>query len=96
MLRSFADRNFYLVTIILAAVLIQSVILFYYLILVTHRISGPIYVISRHIDEILEGHHPEFRALRDKDEFKEFYEKFILMVEKMERERKKREYFLLT
>jgi hypothetical protein len=38
----------------------------------------------------MDGHHPEFRALRDKDEFREFYEKFILMVEKMEREQREK------
>jgi len=84
-LENSARRNFYLITVILAAVLAQCAVLYFYLIRLTHRISGPIYVISRHIEEILEGHHPEFRALRDRDEFKEFYEKFIEMVEKQSR-----------
>ena len=86
-LRRGAERNFRLITLILAAVLIQCAVLYFYLIRVTHRISGPIYVISRYINEIMEGHHPDFRALRDKDEFREFYAKFIEMVEKLERER---------
>jgi len=86
-LQDSAKRNFYLISLILAAVLIQSVVLYFYLIRVTHRISGPIYVISRYIEQIMEGRHPEFRALRDKDEFKEFYAKFVEMVEKLEKER---------
>jgi len=86
-LQDSARRNFYLISLILAAVLIQSVVLYFYLIRVTHRISGPIYVISRHMEQIMEGRHPEFRALRDKDEFKEFYAKFVEMVEKLEKEK---------
>lgn len=85
-LQDSARRNFYLITLILAAVLIQSAVLYFYLIRLTHRISGPIYVLSRHIEEIMEGRRPEFRALRDKDEFKEFYAKFVDMVEKLEKE----------
>ena len=43
--------------------------------------SGPIFLMSRYIDDIIKGEYPIVRALREKDEFKEFYEKFTEMVE---------------
>jgi len=81
LLKSFVRQNLKLITVIIVIVFIQSVVLFFYLISITHRISGPIYVISRHIQDIAEGKEPQYRELRDKDEFKEFYEKFWEMAE---------------
>lgn len=43
---------------------------------ITHRICGPLTVIGQYLREIARGHLPETRALRDKDEFKDFYEIF--------------------
>jgi sensor histidine kinase YesM len=78
------DRNFLLVSVIIAVVLLQVVILYFFLIRLTHRISGPIYVISRHIEDIISGKEPELRGLRDKDELQEFYEKFAEMIRKVD------------
>ncbi len=50
-------------------------------ILITHRIAGPIFIISRYIDSITDGKIPETRPLRKKDELKEFFEKFNRMLE---------------
>lgn len=49
-------------------------------ILITHRIAGPIFIISRYIDSITEGKIPETRPLRKKDELKEFFDKFNRML----------------
>ena len=46
-------------------------------IIVTHRMVGPLYVMSRFMLELKEGRLPKMRALRQKDEFKEFYEVFV-------------------
>ncbi len=78
------DRNFLLISVIIAVVLLQVIILYIFLIRLTHRISGPIYVISRHIEDIMNGRKPELRGLRDNDELKEFYEKFAGMIEKVD------------
>lgn len=78
------NRNFLLVSIIIAVVLLQAVALYIFLIRLTHRISGPIYVISKHIEEIISGKEPELRGLRNKDELKEFYEKFAEMIKKVD------------
>ncbi|MCX7957878.1 MAG: methyl-accepting chemotaxis protein [Deltaproteobacteria bacterium] len=50
-------------------------------ILITHRIAGPIFIISRYVDSISEGKIPETRPLRKKDELKEFFDKFSKMLD---------------
>lgn len=82
LLYSFAKQNFHLITLILSVVFAQGFLLYFYLLKLTHRISGPIYVMTRHIEDIMEGREPHFRELRDKDEFKEFYQKFVRLAEK--------------
>ncbi len=42
----------------------------------THRVSGPIFVIGRWLDEVADGRVPKIRALRKKDEFKQFHASF--------------------
>lgn len=49
-------------------------------ILITHRIAGPIFIISRYIDSLTDGKIPETRPLRKKDELKEFFDKFNRML----------------
>jgi hypothetical protein len=72
--------NRVLLASILAIILFESIVLFIILIRKTHRISGPIYVISNFMKDIIEGRDPKLRPLRDKDELKEFYELFQDMV----------------
>ncbi len=63
-------------------VLAQGVFLYFMLIRKTHRISGPIYVISNYMKQITEGKIPEHvRKLRKNDELQEFYDIFAKMVE---------------
>ncbi len=87
LLDSFAIQNFHLITIIFVIVLVQGILLYYYLLQLTHRISGPIYVISTHIKDIMDGKEPEFRELREKDQFKDLYDQFIKMSERIKQER---------
>jgi len=58
-------------------------ILFTRLIRYTHRISGPIYLMTLYGNEILNGGKPKMRNLRDKDDFVEFYNLFRKMGEKI-------------
>ena len=55
--------------------LLLGVFLFFYLIKITHRISGPIFVMKRYLQTMIEGKSPEFRPLRDGDEFSELFDK---------------------
>lgn len=76
LLQDLIGRNRMIITVMIITAVLLSITLYYYLINLTHRISGPIYVLTRHMDEIMAGRKPDFRELRKNDEFKEFYEQF--------------------
>lgn len=81
--------NIALLAAILVIIVIESIALYIILIRQTHRVSGPIYVISNFMREIIEGKKPNLRPLRSKDELKDFYELFKEMVAAIhEREKK--------
>ncbi|MFH0976063.1 MAG: hypothetical protein V1874_09805 [Spirochaetota bacterium] len=58
---------------IIAMIIIQSVIIFLIFILITHRISGPLYVMANYLKEVREGKNPVARPLRQNDELKQFH-----------------------
>jgi hypothetical protein len=74
--------NNILLIMMVAFVLIQGFLLYFLLIRRTHRISGPIYVMSRYMDEVFEGKTPKIRPLRKNDELKEFYDMFTKLLER--------------
>lgn len=77
------DLNFKFLVLIIIVSVIQCFILFIFLIRKTHKISGPIYVMSRYIKEIINGKYPETRPLRKGDELKGIYELLLEMIEKL-------------
>jgi hypothetical protein len=82
--------NKYMLLAILLIIIAECVILYIILIRKTHRVSGPIYVISNFMKDIIEGRKPKLRPLRDKDELKEFYELFKEMVAAIEERQPKK------
>jgi nitrogen fixation/metabolism regulation signal transduction histidine kinase len=82
-------HNNMLLLVIIAVILILSIVTFFMLIRLTHRISGPVMVISGYIRQIIEGKLPRVRPLREDDELQELNELVGEMVEKL-REREKR------
>lgn len=72
---------------LIVCVVLQCLILFMMIIKITHRISGPVYVMSGYMREIIDGGDPSPRDLRDKDELKDFYELFREMVESVKKRR---------
>ena len=58
---------------IIALVLVVAVALAFWGLVVTHRISGPLYILTRYLDELAEGRYPDFRPLRRSDELREFF-----------------------
>jgi hypothetical protein len=52
-------------------------------VLVTHRVAGPIYVLSRYAKVLGEGGFPRMRALRRGDELKGFFEVFRDAIERL-------------
>ncbi len=75
-MNSFNDQNYRLISLIILVVLVQSVVIYFFLVRITHRIAGPLFVISRYMDQIKQGEVPEFRKLREKDQLQEFYTEF--------------------
>jgi nitrogen fixation/metabolism regulation signal transduction histidine kinase len=78
-----AEYNKYLLIALIITVIIQGIVLFVMIIKITHRISGPIYVMSNYFKEIIAGNLPVPRPLRDKDELKEFYNLFVILVDSL-------------
>ncbi len=78
-------RNKVLLAVLIVIMILQGVILYVLLIRKTHRIAGPVFVMSNYMKEIIDGKHPQLRQLRRKDEFKEFYALFSRMVESIKK-----------
>lgn len=75
------DLNRILLIVLIVSIILQSAVLYFLMIRKTHRISGPIYVMSNYMKEIVEGKWPNPRPLRDRDELKTFYHEFGQMVQ---------------
>jgi hypothetical protein len=72
-LKDIITNNEILLGTLVAIVFLQGIALYILLIRRTHRISGPIYVMSQYIKQILNGERPKIRNLRKKDEIQDFY-----------------------
>jgi hypothetical protein len=64
-------------------IVVQGIILYMMLILKTHRISGPIYIMSEYIKEMINGKFSHPRPLRKNDEFIEFYALFTKLADSL-------------
>ncbi len=73
MLEEIRKNSEFVLYFIVVMILVQSVIIFSIFIFVTHRISGPVFVMVRYLREIREGKTPSARPLREKDELKGFF-----------------------
>ncbi len=62
--------------ILIVMTVIQAGIIFFQFIFFSHKISGPIYVMTSYLKEIRGGASPKFRPLRKNDELQEFYGEF--------------------
>lgn len=79
-IKTIISYNDFLLIIIIAFVFIQGLILYFLMIRKTHKIAGPIYVMTNYMREIIDGKMPRPRPLRKNDELIEFYEVFRTMV----------------
>ena len=73
--------NRYLIIAIIVIVILQGVLFYFIMIRKTHKIAGPVYVMSNYMNEIIDGKYPSIRALREGDELNEFYELFGKMID---------------
>ena len=69
------------VYVLISLIFIQTIVIFALFIFFSHKISGPIYVMSNYLKELREGKKPRFRSLRKNDELIEFYEDFRKTIE---------------
>lgn len=79
-LEELIQRNNLIFLIVIAFLISVGFILYPVLIRKTHKISGPIHIMSMYIKDIINGKYPELRPLRKKDELKDFYELFSQLV----------------
>lgn len=80
-IKEIIELNNFLLLIIIAFVILQGIILYFVLIRKTHKIAGPIYVMSNYFNDIIKGNIPNPRPLRKNDELQDFYELFVKMVD---------------
>jgi len=59
---------------------LMALALFIWGIFITHRVAGPIFIISRYLGQIRDGRVPEPRPLRKGDELKDFFDVFSGML----------------
>ena len=75
---------------ILAPALITGSLLFVLMVILTHRVAGPLYVIRRALETLSKGSFPVKRELRLGDQFEDIYELVFAVVQTM-REKEVRE-----
>ncbi|MHB8879012.1 MAG: signal protein [Myxococcaceae bacterium] len=66
-----------------ATVVLMAVALSLFGVLVTHRVAGPVHVMSHYISVLAKGRYPIMRPLRKSDELKSFFERFSQAVESL-------------
>ncbi len=79
-IQQIAKRNNILIFIIFILAIAEGVVLYFMLLYKTHKIAGPVHVMTSYMKEIIDGKMPHFRKLRDKDELQDFYAVFQKMV----------------
>lgn len=62
--------------ILIVLTIVQAAIIFFQFIFFSHRISGPIQVMTNYLREFRKGNRPDFRPLRKNDELRDFYDEF--------------------
>jgi len=75
-IQNITERNKNLILILIVSAIIQSIIVFYLMLRRSHRISGPVFLLNRYIDELKNGGNPEIRPLRTNDDFQDLFTNF--------------------
>ena len=76
-----ADDSRRVFTITVAALIGEVAILGVMGLIITHRVCGPIFVITRHINTMADGKHPFLRGLRAGDEFAPMFHAFKRLID---------------
>ena len=78
----FGNLPFYL----LGVYLLIGGLLFITGIIITHRIAGPVHVLSSYMDSLEKGKLPSFRPIRKNDELKDFCERFEKVIKQISKD----------
>ncbi len=81
LLQGLSDKNEKLAYIFAGWFVVMILFLFFSLLKITHRIAGPLFLISEAIKEIKKNRRPEMRPLRKGDMCQNLYHEFVDMVE---------------
>lgn len=76
-----AEVDATLVWLIVGAAFLMAAALALYGIVLTHRVAGPVYVITQYVRVLASGHFPKLRPLRRSDELRAFFDRFQEAVE---------------
>jgi methyl-accepting chemotaxis protein len=76
-----SKNSYFVFYFLIMLAIIQIIIIFLFHIFISHKISGPVHVMSRHLKDIKKGNTPVFRPLRKKDELLAFYKEFRETIE---------------
>ena len=74
--RAITTRNKSIIVMLIVSAAIQSAIIFYIMLRRSNRISGPLFLLNRYINEIKNGTFPDIRKLRSHDDFQDVFENF--------------------
>ena len=69
--RAITQRNRSIIVMLIISAAVQSAIIFYIMLRRSNRISGPLFLLNRYIDEMKSGRFPEIRKLRSHDDFQD-------------------------
>lgn len=78
-----ADQNATLIWLIVGITVLMGAALAFFGLLITHRVAGPVYVMSHYVDVLSRGRYPILRPLRKGDELKDFFERFQGAIESL-------------
>ncbi len=67
-------------------VVLMALVLFIWGIVITHRVAGPIFIVSRFLRQIADNLVPPDRQLRKRDEFQEFFDTYTAMVNSLKKQ----------
>jgi hypothetical protein len=79
--RQLSDSVPEMIGAVVATALVMGVVIGLFALVLTHRVAGPIYVMTRYIAVLAEGHFPKMRRLRASDEFRDLFDLFQKSVE---------------
>jgi len=80
LMQEITKMNGRIITMLIISAAIQSLIIFYIMLRRSHRISGPLFLLNRYMDEMKQGRFPEIRPLRAHDDFQELFASFRELV----------------